>query len=339
MREKEESESEEYTQLPSLDQERGSWLLQGEIVAANAERYFQLRATTQLIQFSSIGWVVALRWQFPLSCRLMRYGVSLLTQHCQESACPKTFRPRLSRGSSNAGSRENSEDFDATAKPLREHTPKSSRCRTDTKEQNDPQRPGRRLCLRALPLTLFWPGFMFDGPCMIRQYLPAIVLTTLLASAVAAGAQSPLGMQPTWHWQYDHFDQLGLRHPALAMQQMSLPLRRATGRAAHAALRGRGGDALSGGRRLEPFAAHDSAQSPLLAAGLGLAGRSQTLPPDIAGERNFIAAHSRFGVRSYVEISPSPALAPHRCTAAPGRRFCSCACPWIRAKVGADASE
>jgi len=144
---------------------------------------------------------------------------------------------------------------------------------------------------------------------MIRQPLGPIFLIALLATAVAASAQNLLWPPPTWHWQNDHFDQVGLRHPSFAMQQMSLPLRCAAGLAAHAALHDYDDAAQSERRRFEPFVTHDSAQTPLLLAGLGLAGRSQALPPDLASERNFIAAHSRFGVRSFLEISPSPPLA------------------------------
>ncbi len=80
VREKEESESEECLQLRSLDQERGSGLLQREIVAAQAKWYFQLRETNQPIRFSSIGWVVSICWRFSLSRRLRCYGESFLTQ-------------------------------------------------------------------------------------------------------------------------------------------------------------------------------------------------------------------------------------------------------------------
>ncbi|MDZ7267763.1 MAG: capsule assembly Wzi family protein [candidate division KSB1 bacterium] len=143
---------------------------------------------------------------------------------------------------------------------------------------------------------------------MIRPYLPAIVPAAVLASAVAAGAQSLLAMPPSWHWQNDHLEELALRHPVLALQQMALPLRRVTGTAALSGLRGQGGAEEFWRRWCKAAAVNDTTTGPVMIAGLDFAGRSQTLPPDLASERNFIAAHSRLGVRSYLVISPAPAL-------------------------------
>ncbi len=151
--------------------------------------------------------------------------------------------------------------------------------------------------------------FLLEWVFMVRHYLFRIILTILLSTPVLVRPQSPWRTQPAWRWQNDYVDQLSLRRPGLAFSQMSLPLRRnvqleqdSSQAADHHASRF-WLDKLSA-----PDVLQDSSHRPFVLAQLGFSGRSQTLPPDIASERNFIAAHSRFGVRSYVEISPSPAV-------------------------------
>lgn len=144
---------------------------------------------------------------------------------------------------------------------------------------------------------------------MVRPHLLRIILTVVLISPLGAKAQSPWQTQPTWHWRNDYFDQLSLRHPELAFLQMSLPLRRNLRvEESYSPTKDQSANSFWFNQLSPPAVFQDSSRLPFVLAQLGFSGRSQTLPPELGHERNFIAAHSQVGVRSFLGVYPSAAF-------------------------------
>lgn len=144
---------------------------------------------------------------------------------------------------------------------------------------------------------------------MVRHHLPKIILTILLASPLLVRPQSLWRTQPTWQWQNDYLDQLSLRYPGLALSQMSLPLRNNV-KIDESSFQTKDQSANSFWfDRLSSRAVfQDSSQRAFVLTQLGFSGRSQTLPPELGGDGNFIEAQSQVGARNFVGIYPSPAF-------------------------------
>lgn len=156
-----------------------------------------------------------------------------------------------------------------------------------------------------------WPGqgFYIEWAHMVRHHLPKIILTILLASPLLVRAQSPWQAQPSWHWQNDYLDQLSLRYPGLALSQMSLPLRNNVKiDESSYQIKDQAANSFWFNKLSSSTVFQRASRSPFVFAQLGFSGRSQTLPPDLGIERNFIEAHSQVGVRSFLGIFPSPAI-------------------------------
>lgn len=143
---------------------------------------------------------------------------------------------------------------------------------------------------------------------MARYHLSKVILTILLALPFAVRAQGPWRTQPTWHWQNDYLDQLSLRYPELALSQMSLPLRNNV-ELDESSYQSKDQSANSFWFSILSSSTvfQRASRSPFVFAQLAFSGRSQT-PPALGIAGNFIEAHSRVGVRSFLGIFPSPAI-------------------------------